>query len=197
MLDHDWWKRGLVIAGVDEAGRGALAGPVVAAAVVLDEQNIPQGIADSKTLSAARRMQLATDIRLSARAVGVGVVHCQEINRINILQATYTAMHDALDALGSCVPDFVLVDGNSFRPWTSPHTCITKGDARSLSIGAASIIAKTYRDEYMKTVLHPAYPVYGFDTHVGYGTELHRQMLLEHGPCAEHRELFIRKVLRR
>jgi ribonuclease HII len=190
-----WWQHGAIVAGVDEAGRGALAGPVVAAAVVLDPQRIPKGIADSKTLSKGARESLAPYIQTGAIAVGIGIVDNQWIDEINILQATFKAMHFALDELG--VPNLahIMVDGNRFLSWQVPHTCIVDGDALSVSIGAASIIAKTTRDAIMRGEMHTQFPLYGFHRHVGYATVAHRAAILEHGQCAIHRSTFLRKLL--
>lgn len=194
--DSEWWESGRVLAGVDEAGRGALAGPVVAAAVILDPCCIPVGIADSKKLTALRRNELATAIQQSALAIGVGRVEAADIDAINILQATFRAMHHALNNLEPTVPDYVIVDGNRFKPWKVEHRCIVRGDAISVSIGAASIIAKTVRDDIMSSTIHTRYPLYGFHKHKGYGTEAHRLAIIQHGHCLEHRKTFLTRVVR-
>ncbi len=198
--DHSYWSAKRVIAGVDEAGRGALAGPVVAAAVVLDPRVLPTGITDSKKLTKAVRETVAKSITQHAVAVGVGIVDNETIDEINILQATFLAMHAALDAAcnqnqSPLQLDHILVDGNRFTPWKVPHSCIVDGDALSLSIGAASIIAKTERDRLMQGTVHAAYPQYGFIRHVGYATTEHRQAILQYGPCEHHRHTFLRKLL--
>lgn len=198
--EQPWWGRGLLAAGVDEAGRGALAGPVVASAVVLDPQRIPLGLADSKTLSQSNRIKVSEQIINNALAIGIGVVDHQTIDSINILQATFRAMHMALDQIaeqcaGQGPLSHVFVDGNRFAAWHVPHTCIVRGDACCSSIAAASIIAKTTRDAIMTGDIHPAFPQYGFNKHMGYGTVVHRTMLKEQGPCAFHRITFLSRIL--
>lgn len=188
-LDQEYWSNGIVhLAGVDEAGRGPLAGPVVAAAVVFPVNEWISGVDDSKRLSALRRETLATQIRNRAVSVGVGIVHHDEIDRINILNATMLAMSQALDALG-IVPGFVLVDGNRFTDRRFPSATIVDGDARSFTIAAASIIAKTTRDAMMREFAE-RYPVYGFDRHKGYGTQEHLRAIRKHGMCDIHRKSF-------
>lgn len=181
------------IAGVDEAGRGPLAGPVVAAAVILDPLRYPPGLADSKTLSAARRETLATAIRQCAPGVGIGVVGREDIDTLNILEATMLAMQKAVASL-PIRPDRVLVDGNrapkvhhTGKP--CPAEWIVRGDATDPAIGAASIIAKVYRDELM-VAIDRSFPEYGFARHKGYGTREHCAKLAEIGPCSEHRRSF-------
>ncbi|MFA5662720.1 ribonuclease HII [Castellaniella sp.] len=177
------------LAGVDEAGRGPLAGPVFAAAVILDPAHGIEGLADSKKLSPGRRTQLAGEIRFKALAWAVASASALEIDRINILQATLLAMLRAVHAL-SRVPEHVLVDGNRLpRGLPCPAACLIGGDARVPAISAASILAKTARDAYCQ-VLHEQYPEYGFDAHKGYGTARHLASLLRHGPCPEHRRSF-------
>lgn len=193
-------QRGLVTIGVDEAGRGALAGPVIAAAVVLRPERIPVGLNDSKRLTATRRQNLADIIRRDAIAWGIGSVSSQRIDTINILQATYEAMHLAidqcLDRLGLCEHQcHALIDGNRFRPHRVEHSTIIKGDATCASIAAASILAKTTRDEIVTAELHRMYDQYEFDRHKGYGTERHRYLIRMHGQCDEHRVSFLSKVL--
>lgn len=176
-------------AGTDEAGRGCLAGPVVAAAVIL-----PQGFSDgllddSKKLTESRRKLLRPIIEREALAFGVSFVWQDEIDRINILQASIQAMHRALDQLQP-EPEFVIVDGNRFLPYRQvPHRTIIKGDGKYLSIAAASILAKTYRDEYMEQ-LHDRFPVYGWRGNKGYPTAGHRRAIREHGSCEHHRQSF-------
>jgi ribonuclease HII len=179
--------QGLMPCGVDEAGRGPWAGPVVAAAVVLDPQNIPAGLNDSKKLTEARREALFEPIMRSAH-VGVGIASAVLIDRINILQATYDAMVEAVAALGSNT-SIALVDGNHAPPLSIRAQTIIEGDGRCLSIAAASIIAKVTRDRIMHRLDH-TYPGYGFSRHKGYGTAFHLAALQRLGPCPEHRKSF-------
>ena len=190
-----------IIAGVDEAGRGALAGPVAAAAVVLDPSRIPDGITDSKVLTPASRAELEPPIIEQSVAWSVVLLDNDHIDRVNILQATYDAMHQAIDAVaaqltkqGSTI-DLLRIDGNRFRPHTIPHECLIKGDARDVTIGAASILAKTARDRWMIETAHERHPEYGFDRHKGYGTEAHRTAIREHGASPLHRKSFLSKIL--
>ena len=182
-----------VICGVDEAGRGPWAGPVCAAAVILDQANIPAGLNDSKKLTETKREQLFPLIMASAE-VGVGLVSPQEIDEINILQATYLAMSRAVAALKS-KPTLALIDGNHAPKLFCATQTIIGGDAKSLSIAAASIIAKVTRDRLMRE-MDKAFPAYGFAKHKGYGTALHAAALAKYGPCTEHRFSFapIRKL---
>ena len=183
----------LCVAGVDEAGRGPLAGPVVAAAVVFPDHSHPEGIADSKALTATQRDRLFQLITETC-ACGVGVVSAGEIDDTNILKATHKAMRLALKSLP--VPaDYALVDGLPVLDLPIPHQSLVKGERRSVSIAAASIIAKVTRDRMM-VAMHERYPVYGFDRHKGYPTPSHIRVLEEHGPCAEHRRSFgpVRRV---
>ena len=175
-----------MIVGVDEAGRGPLAGPVVAAAVLLCEGGI-DGLDDSKKLSAKRRAELEAQIKARCRW-GVGEASVEEIDRINILQATFLAMTRAVEALGF-EPAEILVDGNRLPRWTYAATAIVKGDAISLSIAAASIVAKHTRDTIM--LAHAdAYPHYGWHSNMGYGAPVHLRALREHGPTPLHRHSF-------
>ena len=177
------------IAGVDEAGRGPLAGPVFAAAVVLDPNRPLLGLADSKKLSAMRRDILARQIRESALASCVASASVEEIDTLNILQATLLAMRRACDGLGVAVSAY-LIDGNRIpQGLNGPAQAIVKGDSKVPAISAASILAKTARDAVCET-LHEQYPVYDFARHKGYGTLLHRQRLAEFGPCPAHRKSF-------
>jgi ribonuclease HII len=178
----------LLIAGVDEAGRGPLAGPVVAAAVILDPARPIVGLADSKKLSAARREQLAAAIRDNALAWALGRAEVAEIDRLNILQASLLAMQRAVAAL-NVVPAKVLVDGNRCPPLACPCEAIVKGDATVPVIGAASILAKVARDAELRR-LHDHYPHYNFAQHKGYPTAAHLEALRRHGPCPEHRRSF-------
>lgn len=177
-----------LIAGVDEVGRGCLAGPVVAGACILDlSKPLPEGLNDSKKLSEKKRFAIEELIRERAIAFAVGEVDAEEIDRINILQATKKAMKLAIAALDP-PPQFLLIDAlNLDLPL--PQRGITKGDATSASIAAASIIAKNYRDRLMKE-LDSVYPEYGFAGHVGYGSKAHFEALRAHGPCAIHRKSF-------
>jgi len=177
------------VAGVDEAGRGPLAGPVVAAAVILPAGVIIPGVDDSKKLNAAKRDALYEVILRTALAWGTGVVDHHEIDRCNILQATYKAMHQAIAAL-CIVPEHILVDGNRFAGTGIPFTTIVDGDALSHSIAAASIIAKVTRDR-MLCELDRLYPEYGFARHKGYGTAAHRAAIIAYGPCPIHRRTFL------
>ncbi len=179
-------KGARLVCGIDEAGRGPWAGPVVAAAVVLDPKCIPDGLNDSKKLSEARRAALFEPIMASAR-VGIGIAEVDRIDRDNILQATLWAMAQALDQIGSVA--LALVDGNRAPALPCPVQTIIEGDAKSLSIAAASIIAKVTRDRIM--VGHDqAYPGYGFARHKGYGTALHQEALRRHGVTPLHRTSF-------
>ncbi|TSE32306.1 Ribonuclease HII [Tepidimonas thermarum] len=183
----DWGGEGL-IAGVDEAGRGPLAGPVVAAAVILDDQDPIEGVTDSKALSAARRERLYDAIRARALCVGVGVASVEEIDRLNILQATLLAMQRAVAGL-RLRPSLVLVDGNRLPVLDVRAEAVVRGDATVAAIAAASILAKVTRDRLMDEA-HAAYPAYGFDRHRGYGTAQHVQALRTHGPTPWHRRSF-------
>lgn len=177
-----------MICGVDEAGRGPLAGPVVAAAVILDPAKPVAGLADSKKLSAARREKLAVEIRAKALAWCVAEASVDEIDCINILQATLLAMQRAVAGL-SVQPAEVLIDGNRCPVLDVPARAIVGGDATVAEISAASILAKTSRDAGL-VVLHAAYPQYGFDRHKGYGTAAHLAALRAHGPTPAHRKSF-------
>lgn len=175
------------VAGVDEAGRGALAGPVVAAAVILDPARLPQGIDDSKKLNAARREVLYQEIMAVAH-VGVGEATCEEIDEINILQASFLAMRRAVAAL-PVTPAHALVDGNLPPGLDCPVTCVVSGDALSLSIAAASIIAKVHRDRILRN-LSLTYPAFAWDSNAGYGTPEHLRALSLVGPTPFHRKSF-------
>jgi ribonuclease HII len=179
------------VAGVDEAGRGPLAGPVVAAAVILPARGIPRGIDDSKKLSAAERTRLAALIR-ERSCVGVGIVEADEIDTLNIYWATMKAMTLAVDQLAECLgasPGHILVDGNRLPRWGYAATAIVGGDAVSASIAAASIVAKHTRDTIM-LAHHESYPHYGWASNKGYGCLAHRRALAEHGPSPIHRRSF-------
>ncbi len=176
------------IAGVDEAGRGPLAGPVVAAAVILERKRIPKGIDDSKQMTAEAREEAYLRIMESAIAVGVGEASVDEIDLVNIRQATHLAMARAVRAL-SIVPMFALVDGNDAPALPCPCDTLVDGDARSASIASASIIAKVTRDRMM-TALHEVHPGYGWITNKGYSTPEHLEALSRLGPCLHHRRSF-------
>ena len=182
------WDVPGLIAGVDEAGRGPLAGPVVAAAVILDELAPIKGLADSKKLSAKRRDSLYDEIRAKALCCSIAEASVEEIDRLNILQATMLAMQRAVAGL-RLKPTKVLVDGNRIPQLDMLAEAIVKGDSLIPAISAASILAKVYRDRWCAE-LHLQYPHYGFDAHKGYGTAQHMAALSEHGPCPQHRRSF-------
>lgn len=180
-------------AGCDEAGRGCLAGPVFAAAVIFPRDFQHEELNDSKALTAEKRYLLREIIEREAIAYAVGQVSVEEIDNINILNASFLAMHRALDTL-AVEAEFLLIDGNRFNPYkNTPHQCIVQGDGKYLSIAAASILAKTYRDDYMVR-LAEEFPQYGWKDNKGYATMKHRKSLLAHGSCEHHRKVFIRKV---
>ena len=195
-MQRDLWdyeikagKKGYrLIAGVDEAGRGPLAGPVVAAAVVLPADAFLQGLDDSKKLSPAKREELFPKIQTQAIAYGVAVVSPEVIDEINILQAALLAMKQAVEMFPSD-PDLLLIDGNQKIDSSIEQWAIVKGDAKSFSISAASVLAKVTRDHIMEDY-HHLYPQYGFARHKGYGTKLHRDLIAKHGPCPIHRSTF-------
>jgi ribonuclease HII len=184
-LHHQGFQR---VAGIDEAGRGPLAGPVVAAAVILPRDVHPGGIKDSKQLTSAQREACFEKILSCALSVGVGYVPAPEIDRINILQASFQAMLKAVENLKTTA-DFLLIDGPYTLPLPTAQQGIPQGDRRCLSIAAASIIAKVFRDRLMLDY-HQLYPMYGFDRHKGYGTPQHMEALRRHGPCPLHRLSF-------
>ncbi len=193
-IEREYLARGyMAVAGVDEVGRGPLAGPVVCAAVILPlgEERRIVGIDDSKKLSAKKREALAEQIKEVARAYSIAEVDEGIIDKINILQATRLGMKRAVESL-SLPPDFVLTDGNMTLDISVPQRSIVKGDALVASIGAASILAKVYRDALMaKYAIH--YPFYGFERNAGYGTREHIEAIREHGICEIHRKTFITK----
>ena len=189
MLATIYNKEGLLEAGCDEAGRGCLAGSVFAAAVIFPPDYSNSELNDSKQLTARKRYALRDIICRDALAWAVASVEPEEIDRINILNASILAMHRALDRL-TLRPGYVIVDGNRFKPYGEvPHTTIVKGDGKYLSIAAASILAKTCRDDYMLR-LHEQYPWYGWDRNAGYPTKLHREGILSHGLTPYHRRSF-------
>jgi ribonuclease HII len=176
-------------AGVDEAGRGCYAGPVFAAAVILPKDFYHPLLNDSKLLSEKSRDLLRPIIEKESVSFGVGIVSNNEIDEINILQASFKAMHIAIDNLKK-TPHHLLIDGNRFKEYKKiKHTCIVKGDSLYASIAAASVLAKTYRDDYMNT-LHTEFNCYGWDRNKGYGTALHRKAIEEYGLCKYHRVSF-------
>ena len=182
------WDAPGLIAGVDEAGRGPLAGPVVAAAVILDEKNPIHGLADSKKLTALRREKLFDEIRAKALCCSIAEASVEEIDRLNILQATMLAMRRAVEGL-RLKPAKVLIDGNRIPVMDVLAEAIVKGDALVPAISAASILAKVSRDRWCAE-LDLAYPQYGFAGHKGYGTAEHLAALREHGACPQHRKTF-------
>ena len=175
------------VAGVDEAGRGPWAGPVVAAAVILDPQQVPQGLQDSKKLNAARREALFLEISACA-SVGIGIADVERIDEMNILQATLWAMQSAVEKLPQ-LPGGILVDGNQAPKLARPTQCVVKGDALCLSIAAASIIAKVTRDRIMRDLANE-FPDYGWDSNKGYGTKAHGEALRRYGVTPHHRRSF-------
>lgn len=180
---------GLIEAGCDEAGRGCLAGPVFAAAVILPEGFSHPLLNDSKQLSEAERDNLRPIIEEQALAWAVSMCTHEEIDEINILKASFKAMHTAIDNL-PIRPELLLIDGNRFPPYLGiPHQCVIKGDGIYMSIAAASILAKTHRDEYMMQ-LHEQFPHYGWDRNKGYGTIGHRRQMMQHGSSPYHRKTF-------
>lgn len=189
MALRSWHTKGIIEVGCDEAGRGCLAGPVVAAAVILPPRFRHPLLNDSKQLTEEVREELRMVIEKKALAWAVGFVDHEEIDRINILNASFLAMHRALDALQMPF-DCILVDGNRFNAYKNhKHHCIIKGDGKYLSIAAASVLAKTHRDGYMQN-LHNEFPHYNWISNKGYPTIAHRDGIREHGPCMYHRNSF-------
>ena len=191
-IENSYFEKGFrLICGVDEAGRGPLAGPVCAAAVILPpNHNIP-GLNDSKKLSDKKRRELYPLIKEQAVAYGIAFASEQEIDDINILQATFLAMQRAIDQL-SVKPDFALIDGNREKDFGVPVKTVVHGDSLSASIAAASVLAKVTRDDLMLK-LSEQYPQYAFDIHKGYGTKAHYEAISVHGPCPIHRMTFLKK----
>ncbi|HXC05241.1 MAG TPA: ribonuclease HII [Bacteroidia bacterium] len=184
-----YFDKQMTEAGCDEAGRGCLAGPVFAAAVILPKSFRHPLLNDSKQLTDKQRKELRPLIEEEAIAWAVAQVEAIEIDEINILNASFLAMHRAIDALKQ-KPELLLIDGNRFRPYSGiPHQCIIGGDGKYKSIAAASILAKTYRDDYMDK-LHESYPHYHWLNNKGYGTVKHRDAIRQHGPCVHHRVSF-------
>lgn len=187
-LDN-FYKQGILEAGCDEAGRGCLAGPVYAAAVILPPGFMHPLLNDSKQMSRKNRDIVRKAIEAEAVSYGVCAIHPEEIDRINILNASIKAMHGALDLLGAA-PELILVDGNRFKPYRDiPHVCMIKGDSRFASIAAASVLAKCYRDEYMERIADE-YPRYGWNKNKGYPTKEHREAINMFGPTPYHRKSF-------
>lgn len=182
-----------VICGVDEAGRGPLAGDVYAAAVVLDDETLIDYLNDSKKISESRREKLYDEIIDRAKAYCIATATVEEIDRLNILEATMLAMKRAVEGLG-IKPDMAMVDGNRLPELDCPAQCVIKGDATSASIAAASVLAKVSRDRYMRDIAEK-YPQYGFEQHKGYGTAMHCEMLRKYGPSEVHRRTFLKKIL--
>ncbi len=184
-----YYHKGIIEAGCDEAGRGCLAGPVYAAAVILPPDFSNPRLNDSKQLSGNERYRLREVIEREAVAWAVGVVSNREIDEMNILRASILAMHRAIDGL-SVHPEALIIDGNRFYPYHDlPHTTIVKGDGKYMSIAAASILAKTYRDDYMLR-LHERYPAYHWDSNKGYPAKAHRDAIRQHGTTPHHRLSF-------
>lgn len=183
------FTEGIIEAGCDEAGRGCLAGPVFAAAVILPENFSCADLNDSKQIKEEGRNTLRTLIEEQALAWSVAMCTHEEIDEINILKASFKAMHTAIDNL-KIKPELLLIDGNRFPAYLGiPHECIVKGDGKFMSIAAASILAKTHRDEYMLN-LHKQYPHYKWDKNKGYGTIAHRKQMMQHGTSPYHRKTF-------
>ncbi len=195
LFDYDSERRRTfpVICGVDEAGRGPLAGDVYAAAVILSDGVLIDYLNDSKKISESRREKLYDEIISRADAYCVATASVREIDELNILGATMLAMRRAVEGLGK-VPDLALVDGNRLPELPCKAECVIKGDATSASIAAASVLAKVSRDRYMKEIA-VKYPQYCFEQHKGYGTKLHCEMLKKYGPSEVHRRTFLRKIL--
>lgn len=192
-IEHKYYRQGInLICGVDEAGRGPLAGPVCAAAVILPPDVEIPGLNDSKKLSDKKRRELFPVIKEKALAYGIAFADEKEIDEINILQATYLAMERAMAQL-SVKPEFALIDGNRAKDFGIPVETVVHGDSLSASIAAASVLAKVTRDDYMLEMA-VQYPKYGFDVHKGYGTKAHCEAILANGPCAIHRTTFLKKL---
>ncbi len=183
------YQNKLIEAGVDEAGRGCLAGPVFAGAVILPKKYKNKWINDSKKLNEKQRDELRLEIELKAISWGVGSCSHIEIDDINILRASHVAMHRAIESLQK-KPELLLIDGNRFKPYPNiPHHCLVKGDATFASIAAASILAKTHRDEFMLK-LHSRFPYYGWDKNKAYATRIHVEAIRKYGTCEFHRKSF-------
>lgn len=194
-LEENLLKEGYrFICGVDEAGRGPLAGPVFAAAVIMDRERIIEGVRDSKKLTPKKREKLFEEIVKESITYSVAMVDNKTIDEININNATFLAMKNAIEAL-ELVPDIVLVDGYEIPDIKLPQKALIKGDRKSYSIACASILAKVSRDRFI-TQISSLYPIYKFDKHKGYGTKEHIRLILEYGPCEIHRKSFLKNILR-
>lgn len=192
-LENEIYAEGFsLICGVDEAGRGPLAGPVYAAAVILPRDAVIEGLNDSKKLTEKKREALFDVITERALTYGIASASVEEIEKLNILNATFLAMNRAIDKLDP-IPELALIDGNRSTGIAMLSRCVVKGDSRCADIAAASILAKVSRDRYMLT-LAEKYPQYHFEQHKGYGTKLHYEALREYGPSPEHRPSFLRKM---
>ena len=192
-IEDSLYENGVqIICGVDEAGRGPLAGPVCAAAVILPPHTVIPGLNDSKKLTDKRRRELYPLIKEKALAYGIAFADHGEIDKINILQATYLAMERAIGQL-SVRPDIALIDGNRAKDFGLPVKTVVHGDSLSANIAAASILAKVTRDDVMLQVAED-YPQYSFEVHKGYGTKAHYEALAQHGPCPIHRMTFLKKL---
>lgn len=184
-----YYKKGIIEAGCDEAGRGCLAGPVFAAAVILPQKHQLHELNDSKLLTAEVRNDLRKRIKKEALAWAVASVSPRQIEKINILNASFKAMHKSIDKL-KMRPECLLIDGNRFTPYLGiPNVCVIKGDSKYASIAAASILAKTYRDDYMLK-LDKKFPHYAWQSNKGYPTKAHRAAIVSNGPCVHHRKTF-------
>lgn len=194
--EEDCFNRGIeLVAGIDEAGRGPLAGPVVAAAVILPKHALIEGVNDSKKISEKKREKLYDDIINAAIAWGVGIVDNNVIDEINILNATRMAMHNAIEAL-KVKPEYILIDAEKKVDTNGiPFMPIIKGDALSISIAAASIVAKVTRDRMMREY-DEIFPMYGFEKHKGYGTKMHTEAIKEYGMCMIHRKSFLKNIIK-
>lgn len=194
--EEEYFKKGInLIAGIDEAGRGPLAGPVVAAAVILPKHALIEGVNDSKKISEKKRERLYDDIINTAVAWGVGIVDNNVIDEINILNATRLAMHNAIEEL-AVKPEFILIDAEKKVDTDNiPYLPIVKGDALSISIAAASIVAKVTRDRMMREY-DKMFPAYGFEKHKGYGTKMHTDAIKENGICMIHRKSFLKNIVK-
>lgn len=194
-IEHTLFEKGYnIVAGVDEAGRGPLADEVYAAAVILPPDICIEGLNDSKKISEKKRERLFDEIKEAALAYAVATASVAEIDEYNIRNATYMAMNRAIEAL-NIKPDYVIVDGDCIKECNYPHECVVKGDGKSLSIAAASILAKVSRDRHMLQMAEK-YPEYGFEKHKGYGTKAHIEALKEYGACEIHRKTFIKKFVK-
>jgi ribonuclease HII len=194
-IEKKLWKENLVVAGVDEAGRGPIAGPVCAAAVVFKDETKIEGLNDSKQLTEKKREDLFEIINSEVLSVAFDFQDNLIIDKINILQATMNAMMNSIEKLNH-KPNHLLIDGNYFSPFFVSYETIVKGDTISASIAAASIIAKVKRDRWMKEIAHNEFPEYNFDKNKGYGTKEHYQAIEKYGICKYHRKTFLTRILK-